>query len=163
MLIVHKLFQMLRKIGPSSVAVSTEVLKPDHQLLVDEYNTSGSTLSPISSSRTLLRFLSDKGINTVFSPPSSFVTEGGLLDRNVIKVNKQSPQQSTNSLLMVAPTAFQYNEEAAKDNKFMNTPDEEHIGSQVLREHGRLYHALTEEAGVKVTLQCIHIISIAHT
>lgn len=161
MLIDYKPFQMLKKIGPSSVAVSTEVFKPDHQVLVDEYKASGSEMCPISSSRTLLKFLSDKGINAVFSPPCNFGVEGGSLDKNTVITAETSHQQSTDSFLMVAPTAFQFNAEAAKDNKFMNAPDMEHIGTQVLREHGGLYHALTEEVGAKVTQP--NIISFLNT
>ena len=56
-------------------------------------------------------------------------------------------RQSTNEVLMVAPTAFGFNEQAAQDNSFMhgnhkNKDDE--VARVVLDEFSGLYHELTE-------------------
>ena len=65
--------------------------------------------------------------------------------------------QSTNRVLMVAPTAFGFNEQAAQDNAFMHAAEAAAEGGspltrQVLREFAGLYRALTETAGVSVSL-----------
>ncbi len=76
---------------------------------------------------------------------------------------QRGPRQSTNEVLMVAPTAFGFNAQAAQDNFFMHettsSPSAPSGGSRVesvteaaLREHAGLVRALTEEAGVRVTL-----------
>jgi hypothetical protein len=52
---------------------------------------------------------------------------------------------------MVAPTAFGYNEQAAKDNSFMHAgEDAGHTTRTVLAEYAGLHHQLSEVAGVKV-------------
>ena len=65
-------------------------------------------------------------------------------------------KQSTNEVLMVAPTAFVFNQEAAQDNSFMNSATgqrmDEPVTRTVLREFAGLYDVLTEIAGVKVNL-----------
>ena len=76
----------------------------------------------------------------------------------------RSPRQSTNEVLMVAPAAFGFNPQAAQDNFFMSDKTEaapsssspssrpETVTEAALREHAGLVRALTEEAGVRVTL-----------
>jgi len=65
-------------------------------------------------------------------------------------------KQSTNEVLMVAPTAFVFNQQAAQDNSFKNSTTGETISndvtSRVLQEFACLYDVLTEVAGVKVNL-----------
>ena len=60
----------------------------------------------------------------------------------------RGPRQSTNEVLMVAPTAFTFNEQAAQDNSFMHASTSEHSGNNVaatvLKEFSGLYHELTE-------------------
>ena len=67
----------------------------------------------------------------------------------------EGPSQSTNEVLMVAPTAFRFNTLAAEDNAFMNVEREDatqSIRSQVLREYAKLYSVLADSAGVTVRL-----------
>ena len=67
----------------------------------------------------------------------------------------EGPSQSTNEVLMVAPTAFRFNELAAEDNAFMNVEREDatqSIRSHILREYARLYSELTDSAGVTIRL-----------
>jgi len=65
-------------------------------------------------------------------------------------------RQSTNEVLMMAPTAFASNEQAAQDNFFMAgaqgaaVPSVDDLRSQVLHEYMGLYRVLTDHAGVKV-------------
>lgn len=62
-------------------------------------------------------------------------------------------RQSTNEVLMVAPTAFGFNEQAAQDNSFMHAAAKPGEGSgltrEVLREFAGLHRALTDK-GVQV-------------
>jgi hypothetical protein len=59
-------------------------------------------------------------------------------------------------VLMMAPTAFQSNMQAAQDNYFMagakgqTFSSNEAVRSKVLEEYRGLYHVLTQEAGLKV-------------
>jgi hypothetical protein len=65
-------------------------------------------------------------------------------------------RQSTNEVLMMAPTAFASNEQAAQDNFFMAgaqgaaVPSVDALRAQVLDEYMGLYRVLTDHAGVKV-------------
>jgi hypothetical protein len=62
--------------------------------------------------------------------------------------------QSCNHVLMVAPTAFESNAQAAQDNAFMLTSEaaaRDSVRAAVLAEHAALYAALTR-AGVRVRL-----------
>ena len=77
---------------------------------------------------------------------------------NGVYAADQALAQSTNEVLMVAPTAFGFNAAAAEDNAFMHSDAggaDARQGStltrQVLREYAGLYHQLTEVAGVKVS------------
>ena len=62
-------------------------------------------------------------------------------------------RQSTNEVLMVAPTAFGFNDQAAQDNHFMHcasngagpaSPGKSSVTHTVLREFAGLHHQLTE-------------------
>lgn len=70
---------------------------------------------------------------------------------NSAKAMQQGKRQSTNEVLMVAPTAFGFNEQTAQDNSFMHASRDggsTHAGSDVthhvLREFSGLYRELTE-------------------
>lgn len=61
------------------------------------------------------------------------------------------PRQSTNEVLMVAPTAFEFNDQTAQDNSFMHSSAggqvasaDSKIARRVLREFAGLYHELSE-------------------
>lgn len=65
--------------------------------------------------------------------------------------------QSTNHVLMVAPTAFGFNDQAAQDNSFMHQGEKAEEGGsaltrQVLSEFSALHRQLTDFAGVRVSL-----------
>ena len=64
-------------------------------------------------------------------------------------------RQSTNEVLMVAPTAMEFNPEAAQDNAFMNAPGEEGadgLRRRILAEFAGLHRVLTRDAGLRVHL-----------
>ena len=66
-------------------------------------------------------------------------------------------RQSSNDVLMVAPTAFGFNDQAAQDNHFMHAgsgggsaapQDTPRVTQTVLREFAKLHHQLTEVGGL---------------
>ena len=55
-----------------------------------------------------------------------------------------APVQSTDQVLLISPTAFGYNPEAAKDNRFMHEVDEGELANvrrRVMREHEKSIHS----------------------
>ena len=114
-------------------------------------------------------FLADEPEDSFVDDPSASRMSRTVVDEYVLDHNSNeyrlvlsdatpapvSPSQSTNEVLMVAPTAFTFNASAAEDNAFMNVerddaPDS--MRTQVLREFSKLYGALVDDAGVTVRL-----------
>lgn len=132
------------------MGVSTEYLKPHKRLVVDEYHKTGAAGAARSGSIELAKFLQRKGIRPVLMPPQDLACTDWLPISNSAKAAEAGVHQSTNSVLMISPTAFGYNEEAAADNKFMSASNESSVGARVLSEFANLYQILTEEAGLQV-------------
>lgn len=68
-------------------------------------------------------------------------------------------QQSSNHCLMVSPTHFEFNAEAAEDNYFMHSTPADDMGvlairSKVLREFAGLHARLTDRNGVGAVVHC---------
>lgn len=83
---------------------------------------------------------------------------------NSAKAMQHGKRQSTNEVLMVAPTAFGFNEQTAQDNSFMHASREggstdagSDVTHHVLREFAGLYRELTE---VKVVPEQQHLSNI---
>lgn len=71
--------------------------------------------------------------------------------QNSVKAMKRGSRQCTNEVLMVAPTAFGFNDQTAQDNSFMHASREggsteagSDVTHHVLREFSGLYRELTE-------------------
>jgi len=62
--------------------------------------------------------------------------------------------QNTDTVLMVPPTGFFYNPQAATDNSFMQAPTvaKQQIQGQALKEHSAFHRMLVEEFGIRVHL-----------
>jgi hypothetical protein len=60
--------------------------------------------------------------------------------------------QSTNHVLMVAPTAFGFNEQAAQDNSFMHAATKAGAGSDLTRQ------VRQGAAGGFEGLRCLHVV-----
>eukprot|EP00890_Picochlorum_soloecismus_P005996 jgi/Picsp_1/6398/NSC_03746-R1_amidinotransferase family protein len=137
-------------IGAHTVAVSSEVTKTNERLVVDLYDLhpGGDSYHLQTIGTDLLRYLKGNGLR-VRQVPDLAQAVKNLKDSLTHK-------QSTNEVLMVAPTAFVYNDQAAQDNSFMNTETGEilktSVTQQVLKEFADLYTVLTEDARVKVNL-----------
>ena len=71
--------------------------------------------------------------------------------QNSVKAMKQGVRQCTNEVLMIAPTAFGFNDQTAQDNSFMHASMEggsteagSDVTQHVLTEFSGLYRELTE-------------------
>ena len=93
------------------------------------------------------RLLKREGIRTALVPDLAAVPR-----YNSCQAVQRGLRQSTNEILMVAPTAFGFNSEAAEDNYFMNdtlkggkgTAPGTEVTNRVLQEFSGLYRELTE-------------------
>eukprot|EP00002_Diphylleia_rotans_P014334 TRINITY_DN278_c0_g3_i3.p1 TRINITY_DN278_c0_g3~~TRINITY_DN278_c0_g3_i3.p1 ORF type:complete len:532 (+),score=113.82 TRINITY_DN278_c0_g3_i3:49-1644(+) len=130
------------------------VQRPPRRRLVNEYvrSPTGQHIL-VGHDADLSAYLHDQGIRIV--PVKQQDRLHNMTRQDV------STQQSTNHVLMVAPTAFEPNIQAQQDNYFMakagdgNTPMEltkENISRRALQEFACLHSAVTERAGVHVHL-----------
>jgi len=140
---------------------SLELRHPENRLVVDEYElTSADERYRVSTIATdLFTFMNRYNVPLLHVPDIHAVAAAGL-SRDVLP----SPliKQSTNRVLMVAPTAFVFNDQAAQDNTFMNSSTTTGgagnagghtlLTKKVLEEFSLLHHKLSEDAGVKVDL-----------
>ena len=101
----------------------------------------------LSMPRLSCRLLKREGIRTALVPDLAAVPK-----YNSCQAVQRGLRQSTNEILMVAPTAFGFNHEAAEDNYFMNdtlkggkgTAPGTEVTNRVLQEFSGLYRELTE-------------------
>jgi hypothetical protein len=94
----------------------------------------------------LRRLLKREGVGVAHVPDIQLAALGAF---NSVRARARGVRQSTNEVLMVAPTAFGFNQQAAQDNHFMHSsakgmPDAESVTRRVLREFAGLHHELSE-------------------
>lgn len=138
--------------GDHHVAVASELARKPQRLLVDEYVArKDGTFALQRPAEDLLRYLNQENIQVALVPDVSTAEE-----HNSHRAVTSGLRQSTNEVLMVAPTAFGFNEQAAQDNSFMRAAEAAGSGSalaqEVLKEYAGLYHMLADVYGVKVNL-----------
>ncbi|PRW20869.1 hypothetical protein C2E21_8675 [Chlorella sorokiniana] len=165
----RRLGQEVAALGPHKVAVTADLAHPHNRLIVDDYELSEDKqnyrLRTVGTD--LLRFFRQHELHTILVPDVQAAAQG--LSTSAVGAQR-GIKQSTNEVLMVAPTAFVFNDQAAQDNTFMNSavntfdpPASEggeathrqpppSVTKRVLREFAALHHELTEVAGVKVNL-----------
>lgn len=135
--------QLVYKTADDSVAVVAAVARPETRVVVDHYECSTNGDYTLSMPSTdLLTYL------TAISPQVSIVPSLVLAAAQTAKL--QSGVQSTNEVLMVAPTAFGFNKQTAADNHFMHAGEEgegETLMRQVAHEFAGLHDTLTERHG----------------
>eukprot|EP00899_Mesostigma_viride_P013987 jgi/Mesvir1/2258/Mv19306-RA.1 len=142
--------QVLRSLSNRDVLIPAAVTnEPAQRKLVDEYILDEYTGEFVLSCQghDLLRFLNDEGVRVHLAPDSKFFSSGKPLVSEV--------RQSTNEVLMLAPTAFESNSLTAQDNAFMNTKlnlARQALRQKVLGEYAGLYEVLSERFGVQVHL-----------
>ncbi|GFR43262.1 hypothetical protein Agub_g4323 [Astrephomene gubernaculifera] len=170
------LSQLLRPLSPSSVAVAASLASaPEERAVVDSYRLApegdryvleagqqqeqGQQGGPGAGGHggavatDLISFLRAHRKRVALVPDVASVAA----EATPVVGARKSVRQSTNEVLMVAPTAFGFNEQAAQDNSFMHAASKPGEGGgqltrQVLREFAGLHHQLTQVAGVKVNL-----------
>ncbi|KAG2502170.1 hypothetical protein HYH03_000657 [Edaphochlamys debaryana] len=151
--------QLLKPLGPSQLAAAASLASdPAARAVVDCYSLQGDRYAleagPGAVATDLLDFLKAHRQRVALLPD---VALPGLERATPVVGTTKGVRQSSNEVLMVAPTAFGFNEQAAQDNSFMHAaakPGEggNELTRQVLREFAGLHHALTQVAGVKVNL-----------
>ncbi|KAG7668098.1 hypothetical protein Ndes2526B_g03388 [Nannochloris sp. 'desiccata'] len=153
------LAEALHPLGPHKVAVSSDITHVHERLVVDHYelNPADDHYHLTNIGTDLLRFLRGHGMHVrQVSDVGAAAAALAAHDTEAAAAAGIPTRQSTNEVLMVAPTAFVFNQEAAQDNSFMNTNTGEALSGgvthQVLKEFSSLYDVLTEVAGVKVNL-----------
>jgi len=144
---------VMAPLGSNRMAVSSVMSYPEARLLVDEYKLGKNGAYELQEgSIDFLRYLKSNSIEVDYVPDLQQAVQGAY---NGSRIAVDGALQSSNEVLMVAPTAFTFNQQAAQDNYFMTSIDESSGGlvtQQVCREFAGLYHQLTEVAGVKVQL-----------
>ena len=90
--------------------------------------------------------------------------------QNSVKALQRGTRQCTNEVLMIAPTAFGFNDQTAQDNSFMHasrdggsTEAGSDVTQHVLREFSGLYRELTEASLLIHTLGTLASCPAAHT
>mmetsp|Transcript_23003 Transcript_23003/g.31958 ORF Transcript_23003/g.31958 Transcript_23003/m.31958 type:complete len:488 (+) Transcript_23003:59-1522(+) len=150
------LSKLIKKTDESTVVIDPSVLST--RPLVDSYIRVGSVYHLEENSVCLLKYLKSSGLRALL--PNSAATllksqaRAEPLPTSVLR-------QSTNQVLMVAPTGFQSNLQAAEDNHFMAdaaggqgkvVPPEGALRRKVLEEYMGLYKVLVDQAGLQVNL-----------
>lgn len=150
----------IQPLGAGVAAVASDISEPHERLVVDqyEYRSADDHYHLLSIGTDFFRFLRGHGL-TLRQVPDVRAAAASVQAAAVDESSTYQVKQSTNEVLMVAPTAFVFNHEAAQDNTFMNatnTNTGENISAsvtrKVLREFSELYECLTERAGLKVNL-----------
>lgn len=155
----RQLADAVHPLGPHKVAIAADITHPHERLVVDQYelNVDDNHYHLVSIGTDFLRFLRGHGLHVQHVPDVRALAAAAAAHNAEAAAAAGAPvKQSTNEVLMVAPTAFVYNQQAAQDNSFMNTETGEQIDGRVtqrvLHEFAGLYDVLTEVAGVKVNL-----------
>uniref|UniRef100_A0A061RZ36 Amidinotransferase n=1 Tax=Tetraselmis sp. GSL018 TaxID=582737 RepID=A0A061RZ36_9CHLO len=150
---VRPIGEILAPLSKGRVAVSSALSYPEARVLVDCYRRApGGDFILAEGSVDLLRYLRRELLRVDYVPDLAAAAGGTY---NGSRAHSDSALQSSNEVLMVAPTAFTFNQQAAQDNYFMNSMEDKSgtsVTQQVCREFAGLYHQLNEVAGVKVQL-----------
>lgn len=135
--------------GPSAVALASHTQLAPQRLLVDEYelshSSSGYTLT--TPATELASYLSRRNVRVALVPDvaEAFAATvaagqpetGVRMPNSIAGATKLRSMQSTNNVLMVAPTAFGFNEQAAQDNSFMHAAEKPQEHSSLTSQVGQ--------------------------
>jgi len=130
---------------------------PAAALVADEYAFSPATASYrlTAAGTPLATALRRAGVRVSHAHDVGAAAAAAL---NSARAAARGARQSTNEVLMVAPTSFGFNAQAAQDNFFMHAHAEgpggaaKKLPDAALAEFAGLHRALTDGAGVRVTL-----------
>lgn len=134
--------QVVASIGHSAVALAAHTQLTPQRLLVDEYFRSSNGSYTLSAAATeLATYLHRKGLSIALVPDVSAAAAAAKalrtkIPNSIAAATKLRSMQSTNSVLMVAPTAFGFNEQAAQDNSFMHQAEKPQQHSSLTKQVG---------------------------
>ncbi|WIA32530.1 hypothetical protein OEZ86_003343 [Tetradesmus obliquus] len=177
------LAEVVAVLGPGAAALASHTQRPAQRFVVDQYalNSSTGCWTLHSTSVELATYLHNKGLKIALVPDvkaaaaaatafwtasasgqaAEEVLEAVKLPNIVAVAMGLRSAQSTNSVLMVAPTAFGFNEQAAQDNSFMTAAEQPQkdssLTAEVCSEFAELHRQLTDVAGVNVKLFQHHL------
>uniref|UniRef100_A0A383VAN1 Amidinotransferase n=1 Tax=Tetradesmus obliquus TaxID=3088 RepID=A0A383VAN1_TETOB len=177
------LAEVVAVLGPGAVALASHTQRPAQRFVVDQYalNSSTGCWTLRSTSAELATYLHNKGLKIALVPDvkaaaaaatafwtasasgqaAEEVLEAVKLPNSVAVAMGLRSAQSTNSVLMVPPTAFGFNEQAAQDNSFMTAAEQPQkdssLTAEVCSEFAELHRQLTDVAGVNVKLFQHHL------
>lgn len=151
--------EWIAPLWPGSAAVASLAAKPEGKLLADEYSFDAARGAYVlkDAGRDALRLLQRHGVRLALVPDPVEASRPGAETRlgAVAAARPGAPAQCSDEVLMVAPTAFAFNPQAAQDNSFMHS-GKGSMGPRptdvVLSEYARLYQELADHCGVKVHL-----------
>ncbi|KAF8071339.1 hypothetical protein HT031_001423 [Scenedesmus sp. PABB004] len=112
--------------GGAALALAASSQLTHRRLLVDEYARGpGGAYTLTRPATELAAWLHAAGVPLALVPDVGAAARGGGgAPRNAVAgATRDSGLQSTNRVLMVAPTAFGFNEQAAADNSFMHSAE----------------------------------------
>lgn len=134
--------QIVAPLGPGAVALAARSQEDAGSLIVDEYEQApgGGKWGLTRIAAGLSEFLAAQRLRVALVPDVSAAAGSNAA---AIAARGASPQ-STNHVLMVAPTAFGFNEQAAADNSFMHSGEAAAEGGS----------ALTRQVGRRRVLLC---------
>jgi hypothetical protein len=153
--------EIVSPLGIGAVALAASSQLTPQRLLVDEYTHTGSNYVLAQPATELAAYLHKRSLKVALVPDvaAALAAAGGGrtgMPNSVAAAAQLRSMQSTNHVLMVAPTAFGFNEQAAQDNSFMHAATKAGAGSdltrQVCAEFAELHRQLTDVAGVTVSL-----------
>ncbi|KFM24395.1 hypothetical protein F751_3113 [Auxenochlorella protothecoides] len=150
---------LIHPLSPCTAAVAASAADWHSRVLVDVYErpAAGGDHALKTVAGDLFHLLRSAGIRPLHVPDVPAVAAQAAR-LNCLASGARGVRQSTNEVLMVAPTAFGFNEQAAQDNTFMHTgagaasdagPSVTH---RVVREFAGLHRELADVAGVRVNL-----------
>ena len=158
---VRPLTSLVRPITDAAVAVAADATDYATRVLVDVYARDEKTGAYRLERQAddLLRLLHGAGLRTLHVPRLDGSGASSLQKLNSVASASRGVRQSTNEVLMVAPTAFGFNAQAAQDNTFMQSTDASidsaaghEVTHAVLREFAGLHRELADVAGVRINL-----------
>jgi hypothetical protein len=174
--------QVVATLGPAAVALASHTQHPSQRLLADEYsfNSSTSSYTLTTASVELATYLHSKGLKIALVPDVKAAAAAATAYWAAVASGKEDEDalacvklpnsvavalglrsaQSSSSVLMVAPTAFGFNEEAAQDNSFMQAAQKPEKGSLLTEEVsmlgvvGAFLHIRVTQTVLLQVLQC---------
>eukprot|EP00803_Ostreobium_quekettii_P000695 evm.model.scf_906EXC.1 EVM.evm.TU.scf_906EXC.1 scf_906EXC:3950-9498(-) len=158
----QKLSEALCLASGNAVAIASTAQKGPRRWLVDKYELGAHGYRLQASSEDLMKYVQGSGLSMFLAGDlHGVLNAGSVFKSNGYAAACKGSRQSTNHILMVAPTAFGFNQQAAEDNTFMaqdggqallNGDNVNVVTETILKEFSGLYNVLTERAGMKVTL-----------